>query len=439
MTSQLYQTPEFTTRPIWWHFMGIAIPDVIKHPGHGILMIEGAQNNDNYEPPDRADASGLTAVSTANDTGIVTGYVMSVPNQPVHFYNDPSFRRRTEDAIIAWTWRTYLDSPDDESDQTIIERMPMTKAAKRGLDTIAAVAKVRAPETNIDKFIVTGASKRGWTAWSIAATDRRVMAAIPMVFSLINVRNGSVPQHNQDMDGAWSFALQPYYREGLTGEFYTPKTRYIYEVEDMIFFEERFKIPILAISSTGDEFFLPDDNHSWWHRIPGPTWFMLLPNAEHTMAPHYVQMYETSMNFIISVVEDIPMPKVSWTLGNTSTGGTVRFHTDPPPVSIKAFWAVTLKNDTRRDFRLVALNEDGDASAHPVAWRQNLDIIDEGNGDYYVEKEGVEGEWVGLFVEGTWEGPTGNRMVFTSQLNIYPYTYPREKCTDNDDCYAYLV
>jgi len=438
MTSQLYQTEEFSTRPIWWHFMGIAIPDDIRHPEHGLLFIEGGQNNDIYEPPGRADASVVISSSMANDTGMVVGFIFSVPNQPVHFYNDPDFRRRTEDNIIAWTWRTFLDNPYP-SDETIIERMPMTKAAKRGLDTIAAVAKIRAPGTNIDKFFVMGASKRGWTTWSLAATDQRVIAAIPLVFSLIDLKNGSLIQHYRDMDGAYSFALNPYYRENITREIYTPKAERIYEIEDMLYYFPRFTIPILAVSSTGDEFFLPDDNHSWWDLLPGPHWFMLLPNAEHTMAPHYVQMYETTVNWVTSVVEDIPMPQVSWTLGNTSTGATVRFHTNPPPESLKAFWAVTSPNDTRRDFRLVALNSEGNTAPHPVVWRQNLEIVDEGNGNYYVEKEGVEGEWVGLFIEGTWVGPTGNRMVFTSQLNIYPNTYPREACLTNDECYGYLV
>jgi len=173
--------------------------------------------------------------------------------------------------------------------------------------------------------------------------------------------------------------------------------------------------------------------------IPGPHWFMLLPNAEHTMAPHYVQIYETTVNFVLCHLENKPMPTVSWTMGNTSTSATVRFHTNPPPIELKAFWAVTLPGDSRRDFRLAGLNANGNTVPRPIVWRQNLDIIDEGNGVYYVEKEGVDGEWVGLFIEGTWEGPTGNRIVLTSQMNIFPYTYPRELCSTNAECYGYLV
>jgi len=39
--------------------------------------------------------------------------------------------------------------------------------------------------------------------------------------------------HFQDMDGAWSFALQPYYNENLTQELFNLKTQGIFDVEDM--------------------------------------------------------------------------------------------------------------------------------------------------------------------------------------------------------------
>jgi len=47
---------------------------------------------------------------------------------PAALQNDPNFERRSEDSIIAWTWRTFTDSPEP-SDPTVILRMPMTKAS----------------------------------------------------------------------------------------------------------------------------------------------------------------------------------------------------------------------------------------------------------------------------------------------------------------------
>jgi PhoPQ-activated pathogenicity-related protein len=415
--------------------MGIAIPDNIRYPEHGILAIEGG-GSDDYEPPEKADLSGAASVLIANETGIVSAYIRAVPNQPVWFHNDPTNERRTEDEIIAWTWRTFLDSPEP-SDPTVIERMPMTKAAKRGLDTIAAVANQRVG-TSIDKFIVTGASKRGWTTWSLGATDQRVVAMAPLVFSMINLEGGTLLQHQQNMDGGWSFAFKPYWNENLTQGFYNPKTTRIWEVEDMYYYRERLTLPIMEMVSSGDEFFLLDDNHHWWNDIPDPKWLMMLPNAEHTMAPHYLQIYETLVSFVMSVVDNVPLPSVTWTMAETPTGGNIHLVTNPPPINLKAYWAVTLGNDTRRDFRL-ASQDDGETALHPVFWRQNLTIVDMGNGEYHLDMENTPGEWTGFFLEGEWEGPTGLRWMATSQVNIIPWTFPRAQCTDAASCYGYLV
>jgi hypothetical protein len=49
-----------------------------------------------------------------------------------------------------------------------------------------------------------------------------------------------------------------------------------------------------------------------------------------------------------------------------------------------------------------------------------------------------------IFVQATYDGPhvVGEydyRMVFTTQVNVVPYTWPRGPCVDADDCYGKLV
>jgi PhoPQ-activated pathogenicity-related protein len=261
---------------------------------------------------------------------------------------------------------------------------------------------------------------------------------VPLVFSMINIDGGTILQHNQNMDGGWSFVFSPYYNVNLTQELYNPKTTRLWDVEDMYRYRERLTLPILEMVSSGDEFFLLDDNHNWWNDIPDPKWLMMLPNAEHTMAPHYVQIYETMISFMLNILQRSTPPTVTWTMGSTPTGGYVELMTDTPPEVINAYWAVTLSNDTRRDFRLACL-EDGDTAFHPVLWKQNLTIVDVDVGHYRVEVDETPDEWTGLFLEGEWVGPNGGRMVFTTQVNIIPDTYPRPICTDAESCYGYLV
>jgi PhoPQ-activated pathogenicity-related protein len=440
MTSQKYQDESFVSKSIWWHIMGIAIPKNILYPDAGFLFIDGGSNRDDTTAPPRDDIGNIAIALLANDTGTVGAYIKQVPNQPVVFSNDPTQRVRSEDRIISWTWRTYIDSPNP--DPTVILRMPMTKAAKRGLDTVAAVAKEKAPETDINRFVVSGASKRGWTTWSIGCTDRRVIAIIPMVFSLLHMEE-AVQNHFQNMNGAWSFAFVPYWGEGLTAEFYTPATDGVWDVEDMHRYRARLDgVPKLLMVASGDEFFLCDDSQSWWDEMPGPKYLKMLPNAEHSMAPHYIRIYETAAAFWSTILENLPLPEVTWTLQETPLGGYIIFNTNPPPYNITAFSATTLVNETRRDFRLAALNENGETVIHPVAWRQNINIADAGDGRSWITSvEKVPDRWVGFFFQAIWLGPEPNnyRMYLTSQVNIVPYTWPHGRCYSNEECYGYLV
>lgn len=87
----------------------------------------------------------------------------------------------------------------------------MVKASLRAMDAMKEFAAKSLPELNtqLDYFTVSGASKRGWTAWDVAAVDtKRVMAVVPIVLDAINFV--AVMHHQFRSYGAWSFALSDY-------------------------------------------------------------------------------------------------------------------------------------------------------------------------------------------------------------------------------------
>jgi PhoPQ-activated pathogenicity-related protein len=230
MTSQQWQTTAYVDHPVWWHIMGIAIPDQIDYADFGILWI-GDGNNDDAEIIPPADSLTNVLISSfANDSKVISAYITQVPNQPLVFADDPTGAIRYENDVIAWTWRSYLNNP--APDNTVLARMPMTKAAKRGLDTINQFAASKLPGTDIQRFAAAGPSEGGWTTWSLAVTDQRVVVIAPMVFSLLNAQE-ALMNHFQSMGGAWSFAFAPYYNVNLTQDFFNPATDGIYDVEDV--------------------------------------------------------------------------------------------------------------------------------------------------------------------------------------------------------------
>jgi PhoPQ-activated pathogenicity-related protein len=446
MTSQYYQDETKVDKYIWWHWVGVSIPSNLEHPDFAAMLIDGGSNREGATPPSEDGLENVGTCLVAEATGTIVGYVKQVPNQPVTFANDPTQRPRSEDSYIAWTWRTYIDqliAGDPEADPEVLARMAMTKSAKRGMDTIAAVAAEKVG-AEIDSFFITGASKRGWTTYSIAATDQRVKIIAPIVFSLLNVPE-TIMAHYRSMDGGYSFALSPYFNENLTyhlldDDLIGP----VLEVEDLFSYRRRFDgLPMLQIVATGDEFFLCTDSHYWWDQFPAKKWMMMNQNAEHALIPAYVRIAETIVGFVAGYLQGWEPPTTSWTMTEEEGVSRLVMTTSPPALNVTGWKSVTNVNNTRRDWRLVEGYPD--PQLHPVWWYRDIDVVeeeDEETGTYTAEVMADENpdEWTGYFIQGQWEGPTGLRFFLTSEVNVAPWgTYPREPCDSNEECAGKLV
>ena len=160
--------------------------------GSGVFIIGGKDNRPG-EKLVRNDTVVQHVIHHARTTRTIVAHLLNVPNQRLYFTNDPRMGEsgREEDDIIAWTWRHFVDHPD-EPDWLL--RLPMTKAVRLAFDAVNTVFQGQkntmnlAPVNVIDEFCVTGASKRGWTTWTIAAVDKRVKCAIPIVLDCLNMK-----------------------------------------------------------------------------------------------------------------------------------------------------------------------------------------------------------------------------------------------------------
>jgi len=119
----------------------------------------------------------IMLTQTALDTGAVVAELKQIPSEPLKFADDS--KPRSEDGIIAYTWEKFLKTGDENWPL----RLPMTKAAVRAMDTVTAFGKEGGAFT-VDKFVVSGGSKRGWTTWTTAAVDKRVVAIADIGTSL---------------------------------------------------------------------------------------------------------------------------------------------------------------------------------------------------------------------------------------------------------------
>ena len=76
-----------------------------------------------------------------------------------------------------------IDSPPPP---LLLLRMPMTKAVVRAMDAVTDYAQ-KSFGVHLEKFVVGGASKRGWTTWTTGVVDKRCAAIVPVVMDLLNL------------------------------------------------------------------------------------------------------------------------------------------------------------------------------------------------------------------------------------------------------------
>jgi PhoPQ-activated pathogenicity-related protein len=284
MTSQQWLTPELVSRSIWFHGLVIMIPHKIVDDEHAFLYITGG-GNDN---PDNifcklTDEDCALGGALALSAGTVSAVLFQIPNAHIVFTEDPSQKRRSEDAIIAWTWFHFINNPQDSE---WLLRLPMTKASVRAMDTVQAVVKQRLGK-DIEKFCVAGASKRGWTTWTTTIVDTRVIGSIPMVMDLLNFVNST--HHHFRALGGWTFAFSDYYQLNFTGELDNPGTQLMADIIDPYNYKDRLTMPMMLMTSSGDEFFMPDDSHWYFKELIQPKFMRVVGNAEHSLAEHLLQ------------------------------------------------------------------------------------------------------------------------------------------------------
>jgi len=330
MISQAWLTTNEVERPIWQHWLTLVKPDKVTSD-IGLLFINGGSHKTN--PPTKAEDN---IVLVAKETGTVVANLSNVPNQPTVFTGET--KGRTEDALIAYTWDKFLRTGDEKWPA----RLPMTKAAVRALDTMTAFcASDEGGKVKVDKFFVAGGSKRGWTTWTTAAVDNRVIAIAPIVIDMLNV----VPsfRHHFEVYGFYAPAVGDYTRAKLMDWDGTPEYRALMKIEEPYEYRGRMTLPKFLINASGDQFFVPDSAQFYFKDLPGVKYLRYVPNADHSLKGS--DAWTTLLACYSSVVKGSKLPQFSWTLQDD---GSIRVQSQDKPNAVK-LWQAT--NPEARDFR----------------------------------------------------------------------------------------
>lgn len=250
---------------LWQHNLLVFVPANPAPAGAAVLLIDGGSIAKLDQKP------GMDAIlygsMLAGKVGVPCAVLKQVPNQPL--LGDLS-----EDALIAETYRRYLDTHDNAWPLLF----PMTKAAIRAMDALGEFS-ARDLGGKIDRFVVTGGSKRGWTTWLTAASDPRVVAFAPMVIDMLN----SKPQteHQVKIFGGFSDATRDYHELLHLPE--TDDTRRLWSMVDPYSYREKLTQPKLIILGNNDPYWTTDALNIYWDGLRGPKWIRYIPNAGHNL------------------------------------------------------------------------------------------------------------------------------------------------------------
>jgi PhoPQ-activated pathogenicity-related protein len=267
----------------WVHDIVFVKPDLKGRQDAAILYITGGEPN----PLDLAEAHTL-----ANASGIPVALLFQIPNQPIFDL--------TEDDLIAHTFFRYLET----GDKTWPLLIPMVESAKKALDAL------QEHKPKIEKFIVTGGSKRGWTAWLLAATgDQRVAGIAPMVFDSLNM--AAQLQNQVTIWGAYSEMIEPYTALGLHNAVETPEGQELLKSVDPFTYKEDLTLPKLIINGANDPYWTVDALSLYWHDLKGPSYASIVPNVGHILGDK-VQALQAIATFSKSTAANKPLPNINF-------------------------------------------------------------------------------------------------------------------------------
>jgi PhoPQ-activated pathogenicity-related protein len=220
----------------------------------------------------------------------------------------------------------------------------MVKSAVRGMDAVQALARQEFNQ-KIDRFIVSGASKRGWITWLSAAVDPRVQAIAPRVIDMLNLK--AQTQWAQKMYGNQSDHIRAYTELHLIERMDDPRMVELRGWVDPYSYRARYKMPKLLLLGTNDPYWIVDSLRHYWNELPEPKLIFQTPNAGHDLAGGH-EATPVLAAFVQMVADRQPLPRMTWEFGQAGSNAVTLAATLNQPAKAFRLWTAT---SPVRDFR----------------------------------------------------------------------------------------
>ncbi len=309
---------------IWEHHLQLFRPQNSAFPNFCTLLNTGGNGGD--------DETKM-GILIARSSGMPFAILFGIPKQPL-------YGGKTEDALVVYTWQKYLET----GDPTWPLHFPMAKSVIKAMDALqeySLYAKI--PE--IKEFLVTGASKRGWTTWLVGASkDKRVKGIAPMVIDTLNV--GVQIPHQIESYGAASEQIEDYTKSGMLEVLKTEKGRRLLALEDPYSYRDILTLPKLIINGTNDRYWAQDALNFYWDGLRGKKWIAYIPNSGHGLEDR-VRTFNVLTAFGQMLARRTKWPDMKWLYTETDSGVELLVNSDIKPKAARLFRVYSNTKDFR--------------------------------------------------------------------------------------------
>ncbi len=319
---------------LWKHELVVFVPEKVSYDGALLFITGGSVNDAMPRMSSTNDGTSMFVSTVAAKNQAVTAVLRQVPNQPL-------YGGLTEDALISYT----LDEFRKSKDYSWPLLFPMVKSARKAMDVIQEFSKKQA-NVDVKRFVISGASKRGWTTWLTGASqDPRVVAIAPMVIDMLNMP--ATLTYQKEMYGEYSDQIQDYVRleipQAINSEFGSAVTQMI----DPYSYRAKLTMPKMIFMGTNDPYWTIDAVKFYINEIPGQNYLSYVPNAGHDLGDKK-QAFGTLSAFFGLTLDRKAYPTCEWNLTEKGKKITLEVKASADQLVRAMLWTA---ESNSRDFR----------------------------------------------------------------------------------------
>ncbi|GAB4033301.1 PhoPQ-activated pathogenicity-related family protein [Spirosoma gilvum] len=346
LTSQKWR--EYT----WKHQLSILVPKEVKHDG-ALLFITGGSVNKEGEPNwnKREDMFNRAISQLATKNSAIVAVLRQTPNQPL-------YDNLKEDALISYTLHQFKK----DGDYSWPLLFPMVKSAVRAMDAVQAFSK-QTLQKDVNRFVVSGASKRGWTTWLTGASDKRAVAIAPMVIDVLNMPVNL--DYQMKIWNKYSEQIEDYVKLGIPQTVHSKEGSAVTEMIDPYSYRKKLTMPKMLFMGTNDEYWTVDAVKHYISQIPGENYIHYVPNVGHDLGDKR-QALEALNAFFGTTLTKQPYPTCQWTVTPTKTGVNLTIKSTSDKLEDVTVWSANstdrIFQDEKWEGKSLGLNHTGSVS-----------------------------------------------------------------------------